>query len=369
MLEFLKEIYASVKSNANERVRNYYVGAFLFSWVTVNWQFVLTMLFSESKIEERITKASTYLSTDKTIIIPLTVSTCICLLLPVINMIIAYAQKKPNDYLRGDSHQIKANRLRAEIETETLRAERDSAYRKKSTSESLEVQTLQAQIQESKDISSKLSEENEALTQQLSVEMDNLLSTKSDLEAVQSHLYAVQTDFENMRSEYNKLAEQLEKSDKDYNLLEKQLDEAENKIVEIERSRDKSVEENVNLQRQVNQLKSQYQLNHVAYDKDNPHNNQEKTTQLKQVNNDTNDMYLTNFTSRDKIENPTVKAIRDALENPWNKAVKDITENPSSKAVRDLVESATVKAIRDAVGSPSAKTIINAANSPTKPDI
>ncbi|CAH5251510.1 MULTISPECIES: hypothetical protein [Enterobacteriaceae] len=101
MLEFFKEIYASVKSNSSEIVKNYYIGAFIFSWLTINWKFGLTILFSESKIEERIDKAGFYLTTDKCLTLPFIVSVSICLLLPIINMIIAYAQRNPNKYLRG----------------------------------------------------------------------------------------------------------------------------------------------------------------------------------------------------------------------------------------------------------------------------
>ena len=100
MLEFFKEIYASVKSNSSEIVKNY-IGAFIFSWLTINWKFGLTILFSESKIEERIDKAGFYLTTDKCLTLPFIVSVSICLLLPIINMIIAYAQRNPNKYLRG----------------------------------------------------------------------------------------------------------------------------------------------------------------------------------------------------------------------------------------------------------------------------
>ncbi|NRE95004.1 hypothetical protein HRF84_08105 [Klebsiella variicola] len=205
MLEFFKEVYSSVKSNSSERVKNYYFGAFLFSWLTINWKFVLTILFSESKIEERIDKASLYLTNYKAFLLPFTISACICIFLPAINMIIAYAQKKPNNYLRGDSHQIKASRLRAEIETETLRAERDSAYRKKSTSESLEVQTLQAQIQESKDVSSKLSEENSALTEQLSNINKQLNVYIQEVEHLKRQLVKTEATNENLEKTARKL--------------------------------------------------------------------------------------------------------------------------------------------------------------------
>lgn len=205
MLEFFKEIYASVKSNFSEIVKNYYIGAFIFSWLTINWKFGLTILFSESKIEERIDKAGFYLTTDKCLTLPFIVSVSICLLLPIINMIIAYAQRNPNKYLRGESHTIKVNRLQNEIETETLRAERDIAYHKKSVSESLEVQTLQAQIQESKDISSKLSEENSALTEQLSNVNNQLSIYTQDVENLKKQLVKSEAANETLERNTRKL--------------------------------------------------------------------------------------------------------------------------------------------------------------------
>ena len=44
MLDFIRDLYASFKQTALERVKNPVLGAFVFSWIGFNWE-ILAILF------------------------------------------------------------------------------------------------------------------------------------------------------------------------------------------------------------------------------------------------------------------------------------------------------------------------------------
>ncbi|MBD0905764.1 hypothetical protein HA444_24420 [Klebsiella grimontii] len=335
MLEFFKEIISSIKSNSSERAKNYYLGAFLFSWVTINWQFVLTLLFSESKIEDRISMAKSFLTTDSVLFNPITMSVVLCIGLPVVNMIIAYAQNRPNKFLRKDSHAIKVSRLRNETETETLRAERDIAYKKKSVSESLEVQTLQAQIQESKDVSLKLSEENANLTEELKIVKDELNVYIKDSITLKTQASQINKEYEKLEAELkhsqntntdilNKLEQselRFEKANIDINLSTQQLLDEKSHI----EARAKQLEErNASLQQQIETLTSNSKKNKAS---------QELTDlemKTKKRSEDLASRFIiesAQFGATEQLkkiaESPTMQAIRSASQTPVSLAMSE----------------------------------------------
>ena len=50
----LKEIFSSLLDSTKERLKNPILGAFVFSWLAINWRIVLILLFSSKTVEQRI---------------------------------------------------------------------------------------------------------------------------------------------------------------------------------------------------------------------------------------------------------------------------------------------------------------------------
>ncbi|HGH5398604.1 TPA: hypothetical protein ACJI3N_005207 [Raoultella planticola] len=347
MLEFFKEIYTSVKSNSSERAKNYYVGAFLFSWITINWKFVLTLLFSTGDIDNRISKSSSFLTTDNILLNPITMSVILCLGLPVINMIIAYAQRFPNHYLREDSHSTKVNRLKHEIETETLRAERDIAYQKKNVSESLEVQELQAQIQESKDISSKLSEENILLKEEATKVTKSLASLTEE----NGHLRTMISESTKTKKNMDSTLGQINSEN---TALKKQLDLLKQKTIEKENETTSIID---NLTQQKHSI--QNEANQLANKNDELHKEIEKLK--KNIASNTLGAGLPKYGTGNGANNSLADSmIKNAIESATFQAMRQTIDSPTIKSIRQTIDNPAMKAVRDAINSPIAKTMRDA---------
>lgn len=184
-LNFLGDLFNSLKTTLSERTKSYYIGSFIFSWVTFNWRIPLILLFSSKDIESKINYISDTININNTLWYPAVMSLVLSILLPCINMIVSLLQKWPNRLVRNITTSQKQEQYQDDIVTEALRAQKDMAYQKKTVSESLEVQNLQAQIQESKNISEKLQNEIDRLTGELEnkeLESGSLLEKIEEIE-------------------------------------------------------------------------------------------------------------------------------------------------------------------------------------------
>lgn len=166
-MNFLGGLFNSLKTTLSERTKSYYIGSFIFSWVTFNWRIPLILLFSSKDIEAKINYISDTININSALWYPAVMSLVLSILLPCINMIVSLLQKWPNRLVRNITTSQKQEQYQDDIVTEALRAQKDMAYQKKTVSESLEVQNLQAQIQESKNISEKLQNEIDRLKSEL----------------------------------------------------------------------------------------------------------------------------------------------------------------------------------------------------------
>lgn len=184
-MNFLGDLFNSLKTTLSERTKSYYIGSFIFSWVTFNWRIPLILLFSSKDIESKINYISDTININNTLWYPAVMSLVLSILLPCINMIVSLLQKWPNRLVRNITTSQKQEQYQDDIVTEALRAQKDMAYQKKTVSESLEVQNLQAQIQESKNISEKLQNEIDRLTGELEnkeLESGSLLEKIEEIE-------------------------------------------------------------------------------------------------------------------------------------------------------------------------------------------
>jgi len=96
MLDFARDIYASLRQTSLERVKSPFLGAFVFSWLGFNWQMLSILFFSERKIEQRLDFINKTNDISNYLLGPICTTALIVILLPQINKLITKIQDKPN---------------------------------------------------------------------------------------------------------------------------------------------------------------------------------------------------------------------------------------------------------------------------------
>ncbi|MCV3771456.1 hypothetical protein [Enterobacter sp. RD4-1-1] len=96
MLDFIKDVIGAFRQTSLERVKNPFLGAFVFSWIAFNWQALVILLFSERTIEKRLGIINDHYDIGSFLLGPICTSILITFLLPQINKIITKIQDKPN---------------------------------------------------------------------------------------------------------------------------------------------------------------------------------------------------------------------------------------------------------------------------------
>lgn len=165
MLSFFKELFASIKFNARERTTNVYIGALAFSWITINWKFWMILLFGDGTVDVRIEHVESLIGFSSGVVLPILMSAAICFILPKINKAITQYQNEPNNYVKRVNDISESKSLKRLARIERLRAKAASARDRENAAQELAIQQLNEQIQESKDQSQKLNQENEKLKQ------------------------------------------------------------------------------------------------------------------------------------------------------------------------------------------------------------
>ncbi len=90
----MKELIKNLFQTSNERIKNPFIGSFIFSWIAFNWKSIFTVIFSEKSIEERIIYISNNFSEiEFTLLYPLIFSALYVLALPYLMWIIESLSK------------------------------------------------------------------------------------------------------------------------------------------------------------------------------------------------------------------------------------------------------------------------------------
>ncbi|KMI48615.1 hypothetical protein SM94_05260 [Klebsiella pneumoniae] len=213
-MNFLGDLFNSLKTTLSERTKSYYIGSFIFSWITFNWTIPLILLFSSKDIEGKINYVSNTININSALWYPAAMSLVLSILLPCINMVVSWLQKWPNKLVRGITASQRQEQYKEDIVTEALRAEKDMAYQKKTVSESLEVQNLQAQIQESKNISEKLQDEIEKLKGELDVKNHETAELNEKIDEVEASVMFKDSNIESLTNNLNSTNNSLAESNK-----------------------------------------------------------------------------------------------------------------------------------------------------------
>ncbi|MEN4214132.1 hypothetical protein [Serratia marcescens] len=121
MLDFIKDILSAFRQSSIERIKNPFVGAFVFSWLGFNWQVLAIILFSKKDVIERIDYIKDHYDVGHFILAPALTTIVICIILPLANKAFTKFQSKPiretTDILMQSKIDIAENQLKiADIE-------------------------------------------------------------------------------------------------------------------------------------------------------------------------------------------------------------------------------------------------------------
>ncbi|MFX0157705.1 hypothetical protein [Klebsiella pneumoniae] len=205
MLYFIRDLYASFKQTALERVKNPVLGAFVFSWIGFNWEILAILFFSKEPIETRLI----YICQNYDIIFNLmgaiSITTLICFFLPRVNKFFTKVQDEPN----SDAVLV---RLNAKIKVAQKLQDIAELEARKKLAEKKEDKFIDNDIYQIKDENSKLNKEIESMNEQISSLNTSLI--KSDVSA---------KHFKERADKAESLAKELNEKISEYILSEKKL--------------------------------------------------------------------------------------------------------------------------------------------------
>ncbi len=132
MLDFIKDIFSAFRQSSIERIKNPFVGAFVFSWLGFNWQVLAIILFSKKDVIERVDYIKDHYDVGHFILAPALTTIVICIILPLANKVFTKFQSKPisetTDILMQSKIDIAEKQLQiADIEAKKKLAEKREA--------------------------------------------------------------------------------------------------------------------------------------------------------------------------------------------------------------------------------------------------
>lgn len=168
MLESFKELFSSTISTAAQRVKNPALGAFVLSWCSFNWKSILYLLFSETKILDKIDYISNASSWKSIIGYPIISVIVICGFLPWANNLIFHWQIRPLNNADSIQNFRKAMEIKRATKLRRLQAKQDVTYEMVRTGAEKDIQKMKEEITLSQSRMGELSAERDQLQNELS---------------------------------------------------------------------------------------------------------------------------------------------------------------------------------------------------------
>lgn len=174
MLESLKELFSSSVSTATQRVKNPALGAFALSWCAFNWKSILYLLFSDTKIYNRIEFISAHSDWKISFGYPVLSTIILCGFMPWVNNFVAKWQSKPlinADAIEGVRY---AHQFKIGARLQRMKARQDVTYERYKTHAEEELQEMRANILKSQEITGQITKERDAAVAELSKAKETL---------------------------------------------------------------------------------------------------------------------------------------------------------------------------------------------------
>jgi hypothetical protein len=91
----MKDLIKSLIETSTERIKNPFVGTFIFSWIAFNWKSIMFLLVSDMKIQDRISYVETnYYSILNFLIFPLLLAFIYIVILPYVFVMFEFLVRK-----------------------------------------------------------------------------------------------------------------------------------------------------------------------------------------------------------------------------------------------------------------------------------
>lgn len=167
MFDFFKDILSAFHKTSSERLKSPFLGAFVFSWLSFNWDSLAIIVFSKKDIEQRIQYVFSNHDVGSFLLAPLSIATVICLTLPEINKIFIKIQSKP-------IHEATTTAMLAKIALAEQQLQISEIEAKKRLAEKKEEKEIDQGIQNIRTENINLTFNIESLEKELSTTIDYL---------------------------------------------------------------------------------------------------------------------------------------------------------------------------------------------------
>lgn len=164
-----------------ERIKSPIVGAFVFSWLFFNWKIILILLFSDSKVEDKIDVMSKYITLES-FLYPAIFSVVYSLAIPVISVVVEWCLKKVSINSIALAYAKKNIGLIEKKDSEKLRADADIAYERQKTGAEKEIQEMRESITASKEREGILVKEKEDAISEMNKVLKDMKSIRKESE-------------------------------------------------------------------------------------------------------------------------------------------------------------------------------------------
>ncbi|MBH1918612.1 hypothetical protein [Serratia surfactantfaciens] len=229
MLDFIKDILSAFRQSSIERIKNPFVGAFVFSWLGFNWQVLAIILFSKKDVIERVDYIKEHYDVGHFILAPALTTIVICIILPLANKVFTKFQSKPISETTDILMQSKIDIAEKQLQIADIEAKKKLAIKR-------EEKYIEQNIYEIRDKHSRL----ERTAEEMTIELKKV---KGALAASVNENAQIKTENSSLKEVYKiretSLNEQIESLRKSILSLEKKEKDLHN---EIKKSREKNDE-------------------------------------------------------------------------------------------------------------------------------
>ncbi|EIM8482249.1 hypothetical protein [Serratia marcescens] len=216
MLDFIKDIFSAFKQSSIERIKNPFVGAFVFSWLGFNWQILAIILFSEKDVIERIEYIKKHYDVGDFILAPLLTTVLICVLLPLANKVFTKYQSKPISETTDILMQSKIDIAEKQLQIADIEAKKKLAVKReeRNIEEGIESikKDIKNELEKNKEMTDEINELSASLKQSGIVNNNanlNLLSANEKITSLTDNLKKLEETIKVKTEEIDKMRAEL----------------------------------------------------------------------------------------------------------------------------------------------------------------
>lgn len=229
MLDFFKDIIHAFRQSSVERVKNPYIGAFVFSWLGFNWQTFSIIIFSKKDVMDRVEYIKTNYDVSDFILAPALTACVICVLLPLANQLFTAIQKKPIGETTKMNLDAKIEIAEKQLQIASIEAQKKLAHKKEERNIDENIESVKIALEKANVENARYNDEMIKLSSWLEKEKETVSTATKTLDSLKNVI-------DELNKQNNELAERLKLKEQSFEELE-----AENSLYEAELKRLNSV--------------------------------------------------------------------------------------------------------------------------------